>query len=52
MSEQPQDQTTDAWLATLDPAAAEVTHDGALAALDAVREAPTTRHAWPRNPTH
>lgn len=49
MSEQPQARTTDAWLATLDPAAAEVTHDDALAALDAVREEPTTRHAWPRS---
>ena len=44
MSEEPQGPATDAWLATLDPAAAEVSHDDALAALDAVRGEPTTRH--------
>jgi post-segregation antitoxin (ccd killing protein) len=36
--------TTDAWLATLGPLSANVTHDDALAALDAAREEPATRH--------
>lgn len=44
MSEQPQARTTDAWLATLETAAADMTHDDALAGLDAVRGEPTTRH--------
>ncbi len=37
-------RTTDAWLATLDPAPSLVQHDDALAALDAAREVPATRH--------
>ena len=37
-------RTTDAWLATLDPTPAPVTHDDALAALDAARDVPATRH--------
>ena len=37
-------QTTDAWLATLDSTPAKVSHDDALAALDAAREEPGTRH--------
>jgi post-segregation antitoxin (ccd killing protein) len=37
-------RTTDAWLATLDPAPAQVSHDDALAALDAARDEPATRH--------
>jgi post-segregation antitoxin (ccd killing protein) len=37
-------RTTDAWLATLDPAPAQVSHEDALAAVDAVREEPATRH--------
>jgi post-segregation antitoxin (ccd killing protein) len=37
-------RTTDAWLATLDPAQTPVPHDTALAALDVVREEPATRH--------
>ncbi|MGR7024745.1 type II toxin-antitoxin system CcdA family antitoxin [Geodermatophilus sp. URMC 62] len=37
-------RTTDAWLATLDPAPLLVSHDDALAALDATREEPATRH--------
>ena len=37
-------RTTDAWLTTLDPAPSEVSHDTALAALDAAREEPSTRH--------
>lgn len=37
-------RTTDAWLKTLEPTAAQVTHDDALAALDAAREEPATRH--------
>ena len=37
-------RTTDAWLATLDATGAPVAHDTALAALDAAREEPTTRH--------
>ncbi len=37
-------RTTDAWLATLDPPPVEVSHDDALAALDAAREEPATRH--------
>ncbi len=37
-------RTTDAWLATLDPAHTPVPHDTALAALDVVREEPATRH--------
>ena len=37
-------RTTDAWLATLDPGPAPLSHDDALAALDAVRDEPTTRH--------
>lgn len=37
-------RTTDAWLATLDPAPARVSHEDALAELEAVREEPATRH--------
>jgi post-segregation antitoxin (ccd killing protein) len=37
-------RTTDAWLATLDPPSVQVTHDDALAALDAAREESATRH--------
>ena len=37
-------RTTDAWLATLDVTQTPVAHDAALAALDATREEPTTRH--------
>jgi post-segregation antitoxin (ccd killing protein) len=37
-------RTTDDWLATLDSPAALVEHDSALAALDAVRDEPATRH--------
>ncbi|WP_218822340.1 type II toxin-antitoxin system CcdA family antitoxin [Geodermatophilus pulveris] len=37
-------RTTDAWLATLQPAASPVSHDDALAALDAARDEPATRH--------
>jgi post-segregation antitoxin (ccd killing protein) len=37
-------RTTDAWLATLGSAPAHVSHDDALAALDAAREEPATRH--------
>ncbi len=37
-------RTTDAWLATLDPAPSQVSHDEALAAVDAAREEPATRH--------
>lgn len=37
-------RTTDAWLATLDPGPSPVSHDDALAALDAAREEPPTRH--------
>ena len=37
-------RTTDAWLATLDHARALVPHDDALAALDAARDEPATRH--------
>jgi post-segregation antitoxin (ccd killing protein) len=37
-------RTTDAWLATIEPTPANVTHDDALAALDAAREEPATRH--------
>jgi post-segregation antitoxin (ccd killing protein) len=37
-------RTTDAWLATLDAAQTAVPHQTALAALDAAREEPTTRH--------
>ena len=37
-------RTTDAWLATLDPAPSQVSHTEALAALDATREEPATRH--------
>lgn len=37
-------RTTDAWLATLDPPAVRVSHDDALAALDAARDDPPTRH--------
>lgn len=36
--------TTDAWLATLDSTPVPVSHDDALAALDAAREEPATRH--------
>ena len=35
---------TDAWLATLDPPPVPVSHDDALAALDAAREESRTRH--------
>ena len=38
------ERTTDAWLATLDPAPAHVSHEDALAALDTAREEPATRH--------
>ncbi len=38
-------RATDAWLATLGTDSAQISHDDALAALDAVREEPTTR--WP-----
>lgn len=37
-------RTTDAWLAALDPAPSPVSHDTALAALDAARDEPPTRH--------
>ncbi len=37
-------RTTDAWLATLDPAPAQVSHDVALAAVEAEREESATRH--------
>ena len=37
-------RTTDAWLASLDPAPSRVSHDEALAALDAAREERATRH--------
>jgi post-segregation antitoxin (ccd killing protein) len=37
-------RTTDAWLATLDATPAPISHDTALAALDAAREEPATRH--------
>ena len=37
-------RTMDAWLATLDVTQTPVPHDSALAALDAAREEPTTRH--------
>ena len=37
-------RTTDAWLASLDPAPSQVSHDDALAALDAARDEPATRH--------
>ncbi len=37
-------RTTDAWLATLEAAQTPVPHDTALAALDAAREEPATRH--------
>jgi hypothetical protein len=35
---------TDAWLATLDSPSAPVSHDDALAALDAARGEPATQH--------
>ena len=44
MSQESDGQATDAWLATLDLTASEVSHDEALTALDAVREEPATRH--------
>ncbi len=37
-------RTTDAWLATLDRPSIHVSHEHALAALDAAREEPATRH--------
>ncbi len=37
-------RTTDDWLATLEPVRTPVPHDTALAALDAAREEPATRH--------
>ena len=37
-------RTTDAWLATLDPPSVQVCHDDALAAIDAARDEPSTRH--------
>ena len=37
-------RTTDAWLATLGSTPARVSHDDALAALDAARDEPATRH--------
>jgi post-segregation antitoxin (ccd killing protein) len=37
-------RTTDAWLATLDVTPTQISHDDALAALDAAREEPATRH--------
>jgi post-segregation antitoxin (ccd killing protein) len=37
-------RTTDAWLATLDPSSVQVSHDDALAALEAARDEPSTRH--------
>jgi post-segregation antitoxin (ccd killing protein) len=37
-------RTTDAWLATLEATPTQVAHDDALAALDAAREEPATRH--------
>lgn len=37
-------RTTDAWLATLDPRSAQISHEDALAALDAARDEPATRH--------
>ena len=37
-------RTTDAWLATLDPPSVQVSHDDALAALDAAREESAARH--------
>jgi post-segregation antitoxin (ccd killing protein) len=37
-------RTTDAWLATLDAMQTPVSHDTALAALDAAREESATRH--------
>jgi post-segregation antitoxin (ccd killing protein) len=37
-------RTTDAWLATLEASETPVPHDAALAAVDAAREEPTTRH--------
>ena len=37
-------RTTDAWLATLDHVPSQVSHATALAALDAAREEPATRH--------
>ena len=37
-------RTTDAWLASLEPAPSQVSHDDALAALDASRDEPATRH--------
>ncbi len=38
------ERTTDAWLATLEAPPASVAHDDALAALDAGRDEPGTRH--------
>ncbi len=37
-------RTTDAWLASLDSGSSQVSHDDALAALDAAREERVTRH--------
>jgi post-segregation antitoxin (ccd killing protein) len=37
-------RTTDAWMATLDVTPTQISHDDALAALDAAREEPATRH--------
>ena len=37
-------RTTDAWLASLGSASSQVSHDTALATLDAAREEPATRH--------
>ena len=37
-------RTTDDWLATLDSPSVQISHEHALAALDATREEPATRH--------
>ncbi len=37
-------RTTDAWLASLDVGSSQVSPDDALAALEAAREEPATRH--------
>ncbi len=40
-------RTTDAWLATLDAGSSQVSHDDALAALDAARGEPGMRPGRP-----
>ena len=40
----PTARTTDAWLSTLGTDSAHVLHDDVLAALDAARDEPGTRH--------